>query len=275
MLLFIAAQALAAWPEDPLLSNLTEHGGVQVVDRALLSSTYRTLVGEIGTAIAPTPLPSATTGTYGFEVGLSNTFVLVDAHGRGERLTPWDRAVADESADAFLAIPTVSARKGLPMSTEIGGRIGWVAATRTGVGSIFGRVAIIENYKPLPDVTLHLGYSGYVGNDEIDVSVFDMGVTVGSRFGIGQGGENNGRFEPFATFDLLRVSATPTADADLVATIGAETFRNNTVNAQLPLNLPRVGGGFQITSGVVHFRFSGAWAWQTLPTLDVGMGVTF
>lgn len=293
-LLFLSLiPALAAWPEDPTLSGLTEHEGVAVVDNELLQSTYRDLVMEIGTGIAPQPLPSATTGVYGFEFALSNTLLFTEAKTRDSRITPWDRAVADEQAASVLAMPTLSVRKGLPMSGEIGARLGWIAGlgsgcatppgevcpsvsagTSTGFGTIYGRVAVIENYKPLPDVTFQLGYSGYIGNDELDVSVFDMGVTIGSRFGTGTGGMNNGRFEPFATFNLLRVSATATVDPDLISQVGAATFRRNATNAQLPIAIPRVGGGMQITSGVVHFRVTGSWAWKTLPTAAVGMGVT-
>lgn len=275
MLVVTLTTALAGLPGDPTLSGLTEHGGVRVVDGELLADTWRDLVMELGTAVAPQPIPSATTGIYGFEFAVSSTFVLTEAKSRDSRITPWDRAVADEEADPFLAIPTFSVRKGLPASGEIGGRIGWIAGSRTGLGSVYGRLAVFENYKPIPDVTLRIGYTGYTGNDEIDLSVFDAGVTVGTRFGIGQGGLNNGRFEPFASFDLLRVSATPTVDDELLAEIGAVTYRNGGTGAQLPLAVPRIGGGFQVTSGVAHFRVAGAWSWATLPTLDVGMGFTF
>ncbi|MCB9671390.1 MAG: hypothetical protein H6734_18055 [Alphaproteobacteria bacterium] len=275
MLLVTLATALAGWPEDLTLSGLTEHDGVRVVDNELLQSTWRELVMELGTAIAPRPMPSATTGIYGFELALSSSFVLVDAKTRPSRVTPWDRAVADENHEPYLAIPTFSVRKGLPGSFELGGRLGWLAGTRTGLGSVYGRLAVLENYKPIPDVTLQLGYTGYTGNDEFDLSVFDMGVTVGSRFGIGRNGENNGRFEPFAKFDLLRISAAPTAPLELVQQVGAVTYERNQLNAELPLAVPRIGAGFQVTSGVAHFRLSGSWSWLTIPSIDVGMGFTF
>ena len=275
MLVVTLATALAGMPGDLTVSGLTEHDGVRVVDSELLQSTWRDLVMELGTAIAPQPMPSATTGIYGFEFAVGSTFVLTDARARDSRVTPWDRAVADEDADPFVAMPTFSVRKGLPASGEIGGRIGWLAGSRAGMGSVYGRLALLENYKPLPDLTLHIGYTGLAGNDEIDLSVFDAGVTIGSRFGIGQGGLNNGRFEPFLDFSLLRVSATATVDDALLSEVGAVTYRANTLAAQLPLAVPRIGGGFQITSGVAHFRLAGAWSWATLPTLDVGMGFTF
>jgi hypothetical protein len=274
LLVLSTVTALAAWPEDPTLSGLTEHEGIVVVDNDLLSNTYRDLVMEIGTGIATQPMPSATTGIYGFEIALSSSVLFTEGKLRDERITPWDRAVADENASPALAMPTLAVRKGLPASGEIGAQFGWVAGSGTGMGSIYGRLAVIENYKPLPDVTLRLGYSGYIGNDELDVSVFEAGVTVGSRFGIGTGGMNNGRFEPFASFDLLRVSARPTVDPELVGQVGAVTFQNNAQNASLPLAVPRVGAGFQITSGVIHFRVAGSWSWLTLPMANVGMGVT-
>ncbi|MEZ4318709.1 MAG: hypothetical protein R3F61_14440 [Myxococcota bacterium] len=273
----LASGALAAWPEDPSISNMVEHDGVKVVDPAVLSADYESLVAELGTAVANKQvLPASTTGTYGFEFALSNTLVFVDAIERDSEISPWDRAVADEDSEPYLFIPTFSARKGLPLSTEIGGSIGWIGLTRTGVASVFGRVALVEGYKPLPDLTLHVGYSGYIGNDEIELGVMDMGVTLGSQFAVGSSpGMNTGRLEPFVNFTMLRVSASPTVDTRTLETVGAATYRRGDPNALKPIALPQVAAGLQITNGNVHFRLAASWAWQTLPTGTVGMGFTF
>jgi hypothetical protein len=273
----LASAALAAWPEDPSLSNMLEHDGVKVVDTALLSEDYQSFVAELGTAIANKQiLPASTTGTYGFEFAMHNTFVFVDAADRESEISPWDRAVPDEDSEPYLFIPTFSARKGLPLSTEIGGSIGWVGMTRTGLASVYGRVAIVEGYKPIPDLTLHIGYSGYIGNDELELGVMDMGVTLGTQIAVGSApGMNTGRFEPFANFTVLRVTASPTVDDRVLESVGAVTFRKRDIDALPPIAIPQVAAGFQITNGNVHFRLAGSWAWSTLPTGTVGMGFTF
>lgn len=256
---------------------MTEHGGVRVVDSQLLNADYGQLVAELGTAIANKPvLPASTTGTYGFEFSFGTTFMFLDAIQRDNDISPWDRAEADEDAQPFLFIPTFSARKGLPLSTEIGGSIGWVGMTRTGLASIYGRVAVLEGYQPLPDLTLQVGYSGYVGNDELELGVLDLGATVGTKLPIGGAPLlNTGRFEPFATFALLRVSAQPTVDTTTLEALAAQSFRSNDPNGSKPIALPQVGAGFQLTNGNVHFRLAAAWSWKTLPTATAGMGFTF
>ncbi|MCB9674210.1 MAG: hypothetical protein H6737_03785 [Alphaproteobacteria bacterium] len=277
MLALLLATAQAAWPEDPSLSNMVEHDGVKVVDSALLSASYEELVAELGTAVANKQiLPASTTGTYGFEFAIHNTFVFTDAKERDSEISPWDRAVPSEDAEPYLFIPTFSARKGLPLSTEIGGSIGWIGLTRTGLASVYGRVAVVEGYKPIPDLTLQIGYSGYIGNDELELGVMDMGVTLGSQFAVGSSpGMNTGRFEPFANFSLLRVSAAPTVDTRVIETVGAATYRRGKPDALPPIAIPQVAAGFQITNGNVHFRLAGSWAWSTLPTATAGMGFTF
>ena len=273
----LAPMALAAWPEDPSLSNMLEHDGVRVVDRSVLSADYESLVAELGTTVANTAtMPASTTGTYGFEFALQNTFVFTDAIERSSDISPWDRAVPDEDAESYLFVPRFSARKGLPLSTEVGGSIGWIGLTRTAIASAYGRIAIVEGYKPLPDLTLQIGYSGYVGNDELELGVLDMGVTIGSQFFVGSSpGMNTGRFEPFANFTLMRVTAAPTVSQSTIDTLGAATYRRNDLDALDPIAIPRVAAGFQITNGNVHFRLAGSWAWATLPTATAGMGLTF
>lgn len=275
MFITLASVALAAWPEDPSVTGMLEHQGVRVVDGAVLADDYAQLVSELGTVIANQPvMPASTTGTAGFEFAFTNTFVFTDAIEREREVSPWDRAVDSEDAESYLFVPGFSARKGLPLSTEIGGSVRWVGLTRTGAASAFGRIALIEGYKPWPDLTLQIGYSGYVGNDELELGVMDMGVTLGTRLETGSGGMNTGRFEPFANFSLLRVTAASTVDEATAAAVGAVSFRRKGEGLP-PIAYSRVGAGFQVTSGNVHFRLAGSWAWKTLPTATAGMGLTF
>lgn len=282
MTILIASAALAAWPEDPSITGMVEHGGVRVVDTERLAGDYEQLVRELGTVVGNKPvLPASTTGLYGFEFALTTTFVFLDATSResvdGEPpISPWDRAVPDEDAESYLFVPTFSVRKGLPLSTEIGASVGWVGLTRTGTASAYGRVALVEGYAPLPDVTLQVGYAGYVGNDELELGVMDLGVTVGGRFGLGsEKNVHTGRIEPFGSFTINRVTALPVVDATTAARTGAVAYRGRDAAAKDPLVLPQLALGTQITNGNVHFRLAVSWCWKTLPTGTAGMGFTF
>ncbi|HHO52232.1 MAG TPA: hypothetical protein ENK18_15485 [Deltaproteobacteria bacterium] len=272
------APAAAAWPEDVLLSGMTEHGGEPQLDRELLGRSYRQLIMELGTLVAnPPATPAETLGAYGFELELSTRFALTEARDRGGAPSPWDRAHVDEDAAPYHTIPTFSIRKGLPLSTEIGAHMGWIGGSATGVFGGWGRVALIEGYHPIPDLALKLGYSGYVGNDELDLGALDLGLTLGTTLGVGRlPGVNTGRISPWISLNTLRVSANATVDEQLQDDIGALRYAaDGDVDTAPPIALPQVGAGVQLVSGNAHIRLTAAWAPATIPTLGAGLGVTF
>ncbi len=277
-LALVPATASATWPEDVVLSDMTEHEGVIVADSELLGQAYRQLVMEVGTMVANKPThPAETLGIHGFAFDAGATFVMTEAIDRGEDLSPWDRAHGDEDAAAYHVLPTFSVAKGLPLSTEVGMTAGWIGGSNQGLLSGYGRVAILEGYRPLPDVSVQLGYAGYVGNDELDVSTLDLGVTLGTTAPIGHlPGVNTGQFSPWANFTTMRVSANPTLDEETAAAIGAIRYqRSQTLEYEAPIVIPRFGGGVKFTAGNVHVRMSASWAPATLPELSTGLGATF
>jgi hypothetical protein len=274
----LPSTAHATWPEDVSPSNMTEFGGVLVVDTELLSESYRQLVMELGSMVANKPtMPAETVGVHGFAFDVGTTFMMTEARDRGGEPSPWDRAHGDESAAAYHVIPTMSARKGLPLSTDVGMTAGWIGGSSQGYLSGYGRVAIFEGYRPLPDVSLQAGYGGYIGNDELDVSTLDLGVTVGTTAPIGHlPGINTGQISPWANFTTMRVSANPNLDEDTALAIGAIRYqRSKTEEFQAPIVVPRFGGGVQVTSSNVHLRISASWAPATIPELSTGVGFTF
>lgn len=276
--LVASAPASAAWPEDVVLSSMTEHGGEPQLDRELLGQSYRQLIMELGALVANQPdTPAETLGAYGFELELATRFALTEAHDRQGEPSPWDRAHANEDSAPYHTIPTLSIRKGLPLSTELGAHMGWIGGSATGVFGGWGRVALIEGFRPVPDLSLKLGYSGYVGNDELDLGVLDLGVTLGTSLGVGRiPGVNTGRISPWASFTTLRVSANATVDDQLENDIGALRYApGGEADAAPPIALPRVGAGIQFVSGNAHLRLSAAWAPAAIPTLGAGLGVTF
>lgn len=281
--LFLAVTtAHAQWTEDVSLSGMTEHGGVTVVDTDLLGLVYRQLVGEIGAFTANKPVhPAKTLGQYGWEFGVDNTIAITTTWASSGQVSPWARAAEDETPQTFHWIPAVHARKGLPMSTEVGFNAGWVGETRQGIVGGFGRVGVLNGYRPAPDITLQLGYSGYIGNDELEVGVLDLGATIGTTVGMGGvPGVRHGQFMPWFTFSSNRITASPVLDEGVAADIGAVPFGGKRKAAadedvQPAIIQPTIGGGFQVVSGNIHFRASAAWSWDSIPTISTGAGFTF
>jgi hypothetical protein len=278
----LAGTAWASFPEDVDLPSMIDFDGEGVFDQELLAGSYRQLVAELGTLVANKPnTPAATLGLYGFDVDLSAQFVLTEARYRAGEPSPWQRAAIDETAPPYHVLPTLTVRKGLPLSSEIGASFGWISGTSTGTFGGFGRIGLLEGYRPLPDVSVRIGYSGYVGNEQLDVSTLDLGVTVGSTFEVGRfAGLNQAKISPFANLSSLRVTANPTIDPELERTIGAVRFAGrvpfgSTDVVEDPLTTLLFGGGLQIVSGTSHLRVAAMWAPQTIPTVTAGFGFTY
>jgi hypothetical protein len=278
--LALPSPALAAWPEDVDLESMPVHDGLPVLDRELLGNSYRQLVMELGTIVSNKPItPAETLGLNGFDIDLSTTFALTEAIDRKGEPSPWSRAHRDEQSAPYHTVPTFSVRKGLPLSTEIGGHMGWIGGSSTGLFGGWARLAVLEGYKPAPDVMLKIGYAGYVGNDQLDVGVLDLSATVGSTWGLGRlPGVNTGQFSPWLTFTTLRVSANATIDDETENDIGALRYARDAgddPDAAPPIALPQFGLGMQFTAGTAHLRMAATWAPATIPTITTGFGFTF
>lgn len=273
--------AAGRWPQNVDLYAMQDLDGAPVLDREVLGQSFRELVMELGTLVSNKPnLPADTLGLYGFDVDLGTQFVLTEAHYRAGDPSPWLRADVDEKIPPYRVVPTVTFRKGLPLSTEVGASVGWISGSSTGTFGGFARVAVFEGYKPLPDVTLKAGYAGYVGNPQLDCAALDLGVTVGSSYAIGRlPGVNTGHVAPFASFTTLRVRANPTIDAAIEDEIGALRYATkkgeDEVEPAPPIALPEFGAGLQFVVGTAHLSFAAAWAPATIPTVTTSFGFTY
>ncbi len=283
LLLCSLPTARAAWPEDVDLPSMLEQDGEAVVDREVLGKSFRQLVMELGTMVANKPTtPADTLGIYGFDVDLSNQFVLTEARDREGLPSPWTRAHRDEDSAPYHLLPTFSVRKGLPMSTEVGGSIGWIGGSSTGFAGGWARVALFEGYRPLPDVSFKAGYSGYVGNDDLDCGVLDLSATLGTTVPVGAlPGINTGQISPWVTFTTLRVSANPTLDARIENDIGALRYARTRPGEEEeettapPIAIPQFGAGVQFTAATAHLKLAASWAPATVPVVSTGFGFTF
>jgi hypothetical protein len=270
---------------------MTEHDGRSVVDVQLLGAHYDVLIRELGTAIGVrSVLPPETLGVAGFEVSLDMVTafpVNQPLDENGDRLDPnaltWDRAHVDEDAGPSVYQPGVTIRKGLPFSLEVGFSGRYIGASRQGVFSGFARAGLVEGFKPYPDVTLHLGYSGYVGNNELEVGAFDIGVTLGSTFAVGPGeGARNARITPYADFTLLSITSAPTVDSATASAVGAKFFGRNlrnpdpvNITSARPIVVPTFNGGVQVVIGKAMFRVTGGYGLRSVPHVSGSIGFTY
>lgn len=265
--------------EDVMLSALGEWQGLGV-DPVVSAEAFQVVVNQLGLAVANKPMaPGETLGVYGFEVGVASTVAFTDTkEGSSGEPSPWARVHESGDPKAVAWIPWLQVRKGLPLSIEIGGNLGYIAFSRQTVFSGYGRWGLWEGYRPIPDLALQVGYSGLVGNDELELGALDWSMTLGYTLPFGTlVGINQARFCPYLGLGQVRVHAAPRLPDDDLADLGigqVSGFKKSEHydEAYGHLNL---GGGFRIVSGQVHLLMAVAFAPGQLTTTTGGLGFTY
>ncbi|MDP6933833.1 MAG: hypothetical protein QGG40_12995, partial [Myxococcota bacterium] len=164
-----ATPALGAFPDDVVLTQLDTWSGAAVSNANTMSQAYETVLRQLGAGVANKPMaPANTLGIHGLEVGFLSGFGFIDAGGDEDDPSPWARVHPDEDPTGVLWIPTLSVRKGLPFSLEAGANFGYVAFSRQTTFGAFGRWGLFEGFEGVPDLSIQLGYTGYVGNEELE-----------------------------------------------------------------------------------------------------------
>ncbi len=269
-----ATAALAAYPNDVTFSNLDP-----TVDVAEAPGAYYDVVLELAAAVAWKPMaPASTLGVNGFELSLGHSITFIESEGDGLELSSWERLHADADPDRAVWIPRLEARKGLPFSLEVSFELGVVALSAQSVVGGHLRWAPVEGYRRLPDVILQGGYTGYTGNDELELGVMDLGAAVGYSLPFGSVvGINTARFSPFVAATRLTVHASPgLSDTEMAALnlYPLSGFRGSDYYDPT-LNLWQLQGGFHLQSGGFAFELSATYAVGVAASVSAGLGLVF
>ncbi|MBN2797979.1 MAG: hypothetical protein JXX28_02415 [Deltaproteobacteria bacterium] len=273
-LLIAVRPALAGTPEDVTPSLMGSYQGMRLSGSQ--QDAWVQLVEELGAAVANKSFaPAETLGALGFDLSAGSSFVF-HSLGSEEEPSPWDTSHPSGDPGRVLSVPHLAIRKGLPMSFEVGMDLSWVAMSRQGAFGGYTRLALVEGYKPWPDITLQGGYSGYVGNDELGLGVTDLGLSIGSTYPFGTiPGLRSAQFSPWFNASMLRIRANPTVDADVADALGLVPIGGSADDALKASTLARLGLGFQITNGTLLLRLLGTWVPGTLPTASIAMGFSY
>ncbi len=287
-MLILVATARAAFPEDPSITAMDDFAGASTyipdtsVEADYVVEGYQTMVKELGVSIANKPMaPGESLGMNGFHVGIANTFAFIRTGSTdGTHPTGWDLADDEEDPQAFLFIPWLQVRKGLPASLEVGANAGWIGMTNTGVLGVYGRWSLVEGHRRIPDLAIQAGYSGYIGNDELELGVMDMSATIGYSlpFGVTQG-INQAVFSPYVGIGLNRIHAAPRADltrTDLDGRITEVTgFADDTTHFVEGFAPLQIDGGFRIVNGDFAATLAATYSPGLIATVNVGFGFVY
>lgn len=274
-----APAGAASWPDDLYPSNLDTYGG-SPVEPAVAADAWETVVQELGVAVANKPVaPAETLGINGFDVGIGSSITFIHSRDTSDvEPSAWTRMDENGEPSDVLWVPWVQVRKGLPLSLEMGANLGYVAFSRQTIFGGYGRWGIMEGYWPIPDLSLQVGYSGYVGNRELELGTLDTTATVGYTLPFGTiVGINQAQFSPFLGGGLLRIHAAPRLSQEEQADIGISQVSGfngsdyyNQAFRRFVLN-----GGFRIVNGDFQLRISASYAPGVVATVNAGMGFTY
>lgn len=272
----LPSAAQAAWPDDVSLRAL---GGVDGDARASRDA-YEIVVRQLGVAIANPSMGAAeTSGLHGFDIQLVNSVAFLDASsGRASNPAPWERVHTDGDPSGTMWLPGVGVRKGLPLGLEVGARFSYVAFSRQTVVGGYGRWGLVEGYREWPDIVVQLGYSGYVGNDELELGVMDFSGSMGYTVPFGRkAGLNEASFSPYVGGGLYVINARPTLSSEEQESLGVRAVsgfsgKDSYTDGYLPAAIHL---GYRILSGPFQIQMSGAWAPNALPMLNSAVGFAY
>lgn len=281
-LLLAPVAAEAAWPEDVTLSAMTTFEGRPQTDQSVLSADYGQVVRELAAAISThTIMPPSTLGLKGFEVTFDTNIAFVDVYRHTTNIpAPWERVHVNGQPGNVHYSPGLTVRKGLPFSIELGMTGRWIGESRQGIFGGFIRVGAMEDFAPWPDLGVNLGYTAYIGNDELEMGVFTLGGSIGKAFDVGpKGGLRSARITPFADVALLVAYAAPLLDDATAEAIGAVPFghpgRNANLEPQPPITMARFSGGVEVKASYFVLRLSGGYTINALANVAVAVGFNY
>jgi hypothetical protein len=248
--------ANATWPDDIMLSQLGTWQGESYDQTDIIQDAYARVVQQTGMAIANTPLGAAETlGMNGFDVALTSSVSFLEANAG----SAWQRVHSESDPSRAMWIPSLTVRKGLPLSFEAGAQLGYVAFSRQTRFGGWGRVGLLEGYKKLPDVTLQVGYAGYVGNPELALGTMDTSLVIGKTWAFGLlDGINTASASPYIGVGQYRIRATPRIDEGLLEDFGiaavsgfsgSEDFAEGYSPIAIHLGTRFLSGDFQVLLG--------------------------
>ena len=256
LLMFATPQfALAGSPDDISVNRLS---AVPSVER---QSAFDFVVRELAISISPHPSWSVgSLGLYEFEVSYDNRLTFIHAGPlSSDGSAPWQDMTEGGDPSNVQWTPTLRVRKGLPFSFEVGGDVGWHAGTAQMLIGGYGRLAFLDGWKRIPDAAIQLRYTGYVGNDQLELGVFETDLSVGYTFLVpGLSGHPGMVFSPFVGYGFLMSHAKPLAvTVDSVIGVSAWSDEASTEVDPRMFRFHRLFGGIELGGTRLQFRFSG------------------
>jgi hypothetical protein len=167
----------------------------------LAQPRFHRFASTLGLALAPHFLETAgTLGQSGFEVGVSSSQSFLQIPNDA---WPTQRTQAVGSPPKVLVVPTLTVRKGLGGSLELGAAVGWV--TNSQIVALSGelRWALLDGMAYAPDVALRAWGTRALGTQDLDLTVGGADLQLSRSFGVA----GMMKLQPYGQFGMAFVNA--------------------------------------------------------------------
>lgn len=218
---------------------------------------FHRLASTLGLAFAPPFQETAgTLGQSGFEVGVSSSEAFLRISGDA-----WPTRAA--APPKVLTLPTVTLRKGLGASLELGAAVSWLANSQMMALSGELRWALLDGFASAPDLALRAWGTRVLGTQDLDLTAGGVDAQFSKSFGVA----GMVKLQPYFMFGVEMVNAqssvvdfkpstenpqNPTASEGLFHTV---SFLDN--------RYLRSALGLRLVAGVVVLGVEGNLAWGT------------
>ena len=171
-------------------------------DSEEVQEKFAKLMTEYGLAIAPSfTQPGETLGSKGYELGVTYGFTKVGQNKvNGE--SPWEGTYGQKDPGA-LHLVSIEARKGLPASFEMAGRVSYIFGSHMLVLGMSGKFALIESVGYAPDISVRATYNSLLGSKEVSMDVVTLDFMISYDFSLA----GMMAIAPYAAYSLTKISA--------------------------------------------------------------------
>ena len=220
---------------------------------------FHRLASTLGLAFAPRFQDTAgTLGQAGFEVSVSSSEAFL-------KLSPDAWAGASAAPPSVLTLPTVTLRKGLGGSLELGAAVSWLSKSQMTALSFQIRWALLDGVAFSPDLAVRAWGTRVLGSQELDLTVAGADLQLSKSFGVA----GMVKLQPWAQGGIALVNALssvvdfkPAAENGANPTADDGIFRTVTLTDNRYL---RAALGLRLVAGAVVLGVEGGVAWGTNP----------
>ena len=256
--------------------------GLERVEPARRQARFDFVARELAMSILGVPNHAvAALGLYEGELAFDNRLAFIHTAAEvGQSSSPWQELTESGEPSQVVFMPSITVRKGLPWSFEVGGDVGWYGGGRQFLVGGFARWVPFGNWDKVPDVGVGLGYRGLVGNDQLELGVFHVDLSIGYSFRMSSRATRPGtRFSPYAGYQFLQSHARPGVSVDQVRAVNGWANRAAVGVDPRAFQFQRGFIGMEVRSGSFSFRVAGSASFPrkapVVAGLDVSIGLRF